>query len=439
MREELFNKLSKLGYKGTDKDVENVPLDDLVWCYAKLKPLTQGDAIKKANMALLIRAFHNYILSDNALYYISLPDAFPYQSSGDFGNADFDVEKPEIHIFSGMEAAEAEAEYINSTMDKRRKEWTKNEIVSAVPLGYFEGMNHIDAMTQYGVKYLILGEKVNDRYIRISLDSLQLSNIQNESTEAERIAPGTRAMLGFFSQAMYEGRTQREQDKYKQNVVYEAPRLEMGIAVDYQAVRSGSFAPMIIQIGDEDYIDAFTDWASLQIAYDMKASDEGVDIVWGGWDSIAKEKMSVCINRSIALSADEVRDLCMFTEKGIMACEYIAQKYDIDTSLAIGVDRVRSIFFDIHDAEPIWKEFQKGLSYKKEKTTDEDGNEGPEAEYVDFDFVDDGYVIHGVTAKGCCKAGLCDNPAAAYHVLALLYNDNDGSAAQAFDNAELYQ
>ena len=118
-----------------------------------------------------------------------------------------------------------------------------------------------------------------------------------------------------------------------------------------------------------------------------------------------------------------------------MALSYIAFCYQLDLETRDGAERCERILNDIRAAKPICQEFYSTL-----KLVDKKNEEGETVSVIDANFPDRGLVtVHNHTAKQFVDTGLCANSAAAYHVLALLYNDKDGSALKQFENAELYE
>ena len=59
-REELYDKWSRLGYKGSAEELNGIPLDDLAWCYRKIKQGPVTDTVRKNNLALLLQAAKEY-------------------------------------------------------------------------------------------------------------------------------------------------------------------------------------------------------------------------------------------------------------------------------------------------------------------------------------------------------------------------------------------
>lgn len=429
-KEELYDKWSRLGYKGSAEELNGIPLDDLTWCYRKIKQGPVTDTVRKNNLALLLHAAKEYIEAQEDMYYVALGSGYPYQESSAFGAKPVDTENFVLRVFSNPDTAIEWADEINHKVHDVLHHANK-DIVIATKLGEYQHISPNDAIRQFGVKYLIYGAPVDGRDVRVSVEKLNLP--KPNGTDYYAIAPETRALFGALEQSISETRPKTEIENFKSLLTMEIPHHLLGYAVDAASLDANQLIPVIYQEGDTSYLDAFTDWTLLREVHKSKDVLAAV----GDWEMVARENMPVYINRWFSIDADLVPKLVIFTERGRMAYEYIAYRYKINTEIESGSSRAIEILMDIFNVPELWYEFKCGL-FTVTGETDTEGNPLPDR--VDFKYPEGKlFTVHDYNAKQCEQSGLCANPAAAYHVLAKLANDADGSAWEAFTDARLYE
>ena len=165
-REELYDKWSRLGYKGSAEELNGIPLDDLAWCYRKIKQGPVTDTVRKNNLALLLQAAKEYIEAQGDLYYVALGSGYPYQESSAFGAKPVDTENFALRVFSNPDTAIEWADEINHKVHDVLHH-ANEDIVIATKLGEYQHISPNDAIRQFGVKYLIYGAPVDLSLIHI--------------------------------------------------------------------------------------------------------------------------------------------------------------------------------------------------------------------------------------------------------------------------------
>ena len=335
-REELYDKWSRLGYKGSAEELNGIPLDDLAWCYRKIKQGPVTDTVRKNNLALLLQAAKEYIEAQDDLYYVALGSGYPYQESSAFGAKPVDTENFALRVFSNPDTAIEWADEINHKVHDVLHH-ANEDIVIATKLGEYQHISPNDAIRQFGVKYLIYGAPVDGRDVRVSVEKLNLP--KPNGTDYYAIAPETRALFGALEQSMSETRPKTEIENVKSLLTMEIPHHLLGYAVDAASLDANQLIPVIYQEGDTSYLDAFTDWTLLREVHKSKDVLAAV----GDWEMVARENMPVYINRWFSIDADLVPKLVIFTERGRMAYEYIAIK-SIQKSEAVQAEPLKSLW-----------------------------------------------------------------------------------------------
>ena len=421
MREELLKKWSALGYQIQEEEFNGIQLDDLIWVYRKLKSFGVDDVIKKRNLIKILDAARMCFIQNDVLFYIALEDGSPYQESSEYGATYVGISTPSIHVFSNKEDATTYADETNKAIQNVNGRVSQN-VVKAQLLGVNQSFNNVYAIKQFAIKNIVVGLPVDN--INTSLSVEKMNFPLDEKGKYFALAPYTRFLIGAQLQSREEQRPLKEVSAFNSLICTELAKEKIGLAIDRQTENDDEVTPCLFIDKDTTYLDAFTDWTALEDNY----FDNSTSLAVCTMDIIAEQEMPVVLNRSIILSADFIQTLLMFTEKGAPAAAYIAKNYKLDSQTDSGFERISSIFFDIYKS-PIWEEYASTVKF-----TDD---------FSDITFSpaneDNAVKVHDMTAHKLLQSGLCENPAAAYHVMSLLLNDKDGSAYEKFQKAELYE
>lgn len=413
--ENLYKTWSSKGFVATESDIESIDLDMAVFLHDRLKAAGETDMLKRANVLLLDKRIREN-LRNAGIYYIALPSGYPYQISSDFGRRRADKWKSQILVYSDKETAQDVANEICQRNARRIQ--GISSIAKVRLLGEFENLPNIEVLRQYGITEVVAGYEIGKKaaYI-IPFEEFNDVDVEDEFYHA---APAVRFAIGVVEQAREEKRTKADQQACITAAAIRAAYGQICIAIPESCLDTKQMDPIVEEQNGVQTMHAFTDWTTLKRRY----PEDDIVMARGDWDSVAKCDMKVSVNETILIEADTVKELVFYSQYGRMACSYIAECYGAD--LTADSSRTKAIFNDIYKSDNVWREFKSGLSQTS------DGN-------VTFEFPEFEQEIAGVTARKCVESGLCANPAAAYHVLAQLSTDKDGSALRAFNDALLYE
>lgn len=427
------------GEAGSLEQTAELSLEKLVLTYRQLKAIDITSRVEniKANLALVIRAVRQRVQEDAALFYIACgKNEYPYQDS-DYGIKAIDAAKLSIQVFWDEKAAQTVAEAINRNTDiigaKRGR--PAGDIVHVARLGDGYNMTNINHLKRLGVSTVYFGEQKDnktDLILRAETLTRQNPNLADDSFDFFDVAPKAYAYLCLVEQATNECRPDSEIKSYQASAFECVVQEKIGVAISKNDYEKGECNPFTIEYNGEEYVELFTDWASM---IECLGNNEDVFMAVGNWNNVISFNMPVVVNREATMGLEGIKQFWNLTKTGRLALAYIADCYHLNIETTDGLERAVNILNDIRTADPINQEFCSGLSIEIRKNS-----EGKSEQYAVFNFPEgDLFMVNGNTAKQFFENNLCDTPAAAYHVLAVLYNDKDGSAMRAFENAELYE
>lgn len=433
MNREELQKSWVSGQRGKAEDIEDLPIEDLVWVYQQIKQTNAGtpNQTQRANIVLLIRAIRDCVHDGAPLYYAQLFSGYPYQESSNYGINALNAEEIKVRVFGSPNEAQ---DYVNTINRRTNTACTsrgraEHDIATVGMLGFKYGMNTLVELERFGTDTVTFGLASNPEYdLNLHLKSLQVS--EPETINFFAIAPKVLSLIGLEEQAIDEVRSNDETGGFRTAASYIAAHSLIACAISKQSYDDGKFVPLIKVINGIEYIACFSDWVELKKAF----PDQEVYLAAADWDKYAVLNKPISINEYILLNQANVHALRICTDKARLAISYIAACYGVDEDSADGGTRCVNILTDIIKAEPVLEEFYHCFSM--ETTTNADGR--ATAAYR-FNLPDgDAYTIDDLTAKLLVDTKVCTNPAAAYHVLAQLCNDTNGSAHEAFQHAQLY-
>ena len=426
------------GAVGTIEQTNDLTIGEVILTYRQLKALSitnPGTPNLKPNMATLLRVIRQRVQNNmGTLYYLATESGYPYQESSNYGMKAVDTTMHTIRLFTDEEDAQKAADVINRRTNtiggQRGRE--EHDIVETALLGFEHGMDAATILERMGVDAISFGEHTDDRTDLNLRASTLIRHREDGEINFYTVAPKVYAMLGIIAQATDEKRPEEEIQQYRILACQYAATGKIGVAITEADYNSGECHPLTYTFDGQEYVEAFTDWAAM---VDCLGEEENLYMAIGDWDHIMNFGKPVLLNREVVVDGETVHRLGIFTEKGRMALSYIAFCYQLDLETRDGAERCERILNDIRAAKLICQEFYSTL-----KLVDKKNEEGETVSVIDANFPDRGLVtVHNHTAKQFVDTGLCANTAAAYHVLALLYNDKDGSALKQFENAELYE
>lgn len=427
------------GESGQQEQLEQLTMDELIYTYRQLKAVGHTSNVPniKANLALIIREIRQRIQQNTTtMFFVACKGEYPYQETSNYGVSKIDTSMLSIRLFPNREEAQETADIINrrtTTLGESRGRESE-DIVHVTTLGNASGMTAVQHLERMGVNAVFFGAHKDDKTdLNLRAETLTRHDKTEESFDFYNVAAKTYALLNIIEQAENEKRPEEEVQAYRSAALQVAAGGKIGFAISQADYDSGECHPAVLEHESQEYLELFTDWATM---VDCLGTDAGVYMAIGDWDNVIGFGKPVMINRQITVDFENAYQLGCLTEKGRVAMAYIAQCYQLDVTTADGIERSCRILNDIRAAEPICNELYAGL--KLVSQTNEKGNS---EQVVVFDFPEnekDLVSVNGNTAKQFVDNHLCENPAAAYHVLAALFNDKDGSALHAFENAELY-
>lgn len=440
--------LKWLNGAGNSEDLSGLSFEDFVWLWENIqKSNTMNEQVKAKNMMLLtqhtIRMLKNPAIQ---LWYASIVKedgcshgtySFPYQESSNYGQNILDMETTSIRIFGTMQAAQKYADSINRQVGKLRRIPANTIIVRPEYLSASPTLSMpLDDLERMDVSLLYLGNS------EVSMDISSILSIQKKQVELAgnvnfgALCPSVNAKLCKFAQAKAEYQSEKILREIQDEIAVDAAYTLIGCVVHQSAMESGEVRPLKDVLETEDgqqqlCVMCFTDWESLCKMYGYFNS---VLLCQIRWEELAEMDCPVCLNGVVVYSPEYVRAMLPYTHTADIALQYIEWEYIQEDETTTEVE-CESVLQDIINAPPICKEFYSALTLQPQTT--EDGKTGQK---MVMNVPEDGVkVLDGTRAKDLLDSGLCQNPAAAYHVMALLYNDKDGSAKTAFQNAELYR
>lgn len=427
------------GEAGSLEQTADLSMEELVLTYRQLKAIDITSRVDniKANLALVIRAVRQRVQQDTALFYIACGrNEYPYQDSA-YGIKAIDPAKLSIQVFWDEKTAQTVADTINHSTDiiGEKRGRPIGDIVHVARLGDGYNMTNVNHLKRLGVNTVYFGEQNDnktDLILRADTLTRQDANLNNDPFDFFDVAPKAYAYLCLIEQATNEGRPDSEIQSYRASAFEHAAQEKIGVAISKEDYEKGECNPFTLNYNGKEYVELFTDWASMM---ECLGNQDDIFMAVGNWANVMSFNMPVIINREAMMELEGVSQFWNLTKTGRMALAYIADSYNLNIETADGMDRAVTILNDIRLADIINQEFCAGLHIENRKNKD-----GKTEQHVVFQFPERELItVNGNNAKQFVDNNLCDSPAAAYHVLALLYNDKDGSAMRAFENAELYE
>lgn len=427
------------GEAGHMEQLASLSMEELILTYRQLKAIGITSRVDnlKMNLALVIRAVRQRFQQETPLYYIACGNNdYPYQESSNYGVNKIDTNMLSIRVFPDEKAAETVAEVINrntNALGEKRGRPVGN-IVHVARLGDGYNMTNVQNLERLGVAAVSFGEHKDDKTdLNLRSETLvRKDNTGSESFDFFNVAPKAYAQLCIIEQAQNEKRPEEEIQLFRMTAFEAAAANKIGVAISQADYEKGECNPLTVEYEGSEHVELFTDWASMM---ECRGESRPIYMAVGTWEDIISFDKPVIINREAVLPLGAVKQFGNFTKTGRMAMAYIAYCYNLNTNSPDGLERDTIILNDIRKAEPVWQEFRSGLSIVTKQN-----EEGKNEQFVVFNFPEgELFSVNGNTAKQFYENKLCDTPAAAYHVLAALYNDTDGSSMKAFENAELYE
>lgn len=427
------------GELGHPEQLEELSMEELIYTYRQLKAIGRSSAVAnlKANLALIIRAVRQRIQENTAMYFIACDGGYPYQETSNYGATKIDTDMLSIRLFPSQEEAEEAADTINRRTnalgESRGRE--HSDIVHVALLDSTDGMAVIQHLKRMGVKAVFFGAHKDDSTdLNLRAETLTRQTISSDDIDFYDVAPKTFALLNIIEQAENEKRPEAEIQSYRSAALQFAASGKVGLAISQEDYEKGSWAecqPATVDYDGQEYLELFTDWASM---IDCLGDETPIYMALANWETVIAFGKPLMINRQMTIDFENAYQLGCITEEGQKAMAYIAQCYQLDVSTGDGIERSARILNDIRAAGPVCEEFYNGLKVLSKKN-----DNGASEQVVVHTFPGENLIsVNGYTAKQFVENKLCESPAAAYHVMAALYNDKDGSAMQAFENAELY-
>lgn len=428
------------GDMGQQEQLETLTMDELVYTYRQLKAIGRTSTVPnvKTNLTLIIREVRQRIQQNaTTMFFVACKSEYPYQETSNYGVSKIDTGILSIRLFPSREEAQEVANIINrrtTTLGESRGRESE-DIVHVATLGNASGMTAVQHLERMGVDAVFFGAHKDDKTdLNLRAETLTRHEKNDESFNFYNVAAKTYALLSIIEQAENEKRPEEEIQAYRSAALQVAAGGKIGFAISQADYDSGECHPAILEYEGQEYLELFTDWATM---VDCLGTDTGIYMAIGDWDNVIGFGKPVMINRQITVDFDNAYQLGCLTEKGRVAMAYIAQCYQLDVTTADGIERSCRILNDIRAAEPVCNEFYAGL-----RIISQANEKGDSEQVVVYTFPENEkelVSVNGHTTKQFVDNDLCANPAAAYHVLAALYNDKDGTALQAFENAELYE
>lgn len=427
------------GEMGQLEQTASLSLSELVLTYRQLKAIdiTSQTDNTKANLALLIRAVRQRVQQNEPLFYLACGEnEYPYQESSNYGMNAINTSVLSIHVYTDEMDAQMAADETNQNTNiiGAKNGRPANDVVHVALLGERYNRGNVNHLKRMGVD-TVLFDKQKDKRIDLSLRAETLTRSDNpaeNSYDFFNVAPKAYAYLCITEQAENEGRPEDEIQTYRLIAFEQAAKEKIGVAISQENYEKGECIPLTIDYEGKTFVELFTDWASM---VECLGDRNDIYMAIGDWEGIMSFDMPVILNREVQLDQENVKRYGTFTKNAQKALAYIASCYNLNTETKDGVERAINILNDIRAAAPVCQEFYSGLGIEVRQN-----KEGKSEQFAVFHFPEgELFVVNGNTAKQFFENKLCDTPAAAYHVLATLYNDKDGSAMRAFENAELYE
>lgn len=442
--------LQWMNVAGNDEDLELLDFDDQAWLWQQLKKNeTMNPQVKSANEALLTRHIIRRLNSETpGLWYAAIvrgqnPEdgeyVYPYQESGRFGFEAPDYDVTSIRLFGSENAAQEYVDDIHKKIRRFHRLGNDTNMVVVRPKTLDNNPNGLwgsDQLERMDVTSVML----SDTDVTIDLTPLweTRKKLANGQPNFNALCPRTYSLLGKLSQIELEAQPQNRVDDLRSEILNEASFLYIGCAISEESFKNDMVLPLkeYIPIEGQDEplwcIALFTDWDAIceSIGY-----SNSVYLCKISWEELCELDLPIVINEQLLCMPDTMKMLLPYTQKAAIAHQYIKWCYENFEDEEITDVECERILQDIIAAPKIRKEFYACLTleHRMNPATDEE-----ESRIVYTDAEDSIEVLQGITAKSLVDSGLCASPAAAYRVMALLYNDTDGSAKKAFENAELY-
>lgn len=442
--------LQWMNVTGNDEDLKLLSFDDQAWLWQQLKKNeTMNPQVKSANEALLTRHIVRQLNSETpGLWYAAIvrgqnPEdgeyVYPYQESGRFGLEIPDYNTTSIRLFGSQEAAQDYVDDIHKKIRRFHRLRNAHDMVVVRPKSLDNNPNGLwgsDQLERMNVTYVML----SNTDVTIDLTSVweTRKKLANEQPNFNALCPRTYSLLGKLSQITLEAQPQKSIDDLRSEILYEASFEYIGCAISEESYETDTVLPLktYIPIEGQDEpawcIALFTDWDAICESIGFLNSVYLCKITW---EELCETNLPVVINGQLVCMPDTMKQLLPYTQKAAIAHKYIKWCYENFEDGEVTDVECERILQDIIAAPEVCKEFYACLTveYRTDPVTSAE-----ESRIVYTDAENGIEVLPGVTAKSLLKSELCDSPAAAYRVAALLYNDDDGSAKKAFENAELY-
>lgn len=435
---------------GKDEDLDALDFDEQAWLWQQLKNNeTMSLQVKSANEALLTRHIIRRLNSETSgLWYAAIvrgqtPEdgeyVYPYQESGHFGLGVPDQDLTSIRLFGSKEAAQDYVDKIHKKVRRFSRLAKSTDMVIVRPKTLDDSPNGLwgsDQLERMDVTEVMLSN--TDVVLDLTPVWETHKKAENEVPNFNALCPRTYSLLGKLSQITLEGQSKKNIEDWQSHILYEASSSYIGCAISEESFNNNEVRPLKQRIamgeGEEPVwsIPLFTDWDAIceQIGY-----ANSTYLCKITWEELCEQNLPIIINGQLICMPDTMKQLLPYTEKASIAFQYIKWCYENYEDAEITDVECERVLQDIIDAPKIRKEFYDCLTIETRVNPETNKDE---SRIVYTDAQDGIEVLPGITAKGLVSSNLCSSPAAAYRVAALLYNDTDGSAKKAFENAELY-